>query len=459
MNRVMSRAKILLVPVMILALGISIFLGDYFLNSKNWVYSAGSPHIYNPENNESKNIGCGLICDRDGNLLVDLTGDRIYADIPALRMATVHWLGDRSGNVSAPALSKYAKEIAGFNPVSGVYDYDGVGGEVQLTLSSKLQMAALEAMGEYKGTFAMINYKTGEILCAVSTPTFDPDNVPDIEGDTTGKYGAAYFNRFTRFTYAPGSIFKIVTMIAALESIPDLQEQTFTCTGEVEYGIDKVTCEKIHGDQNVREAFMNSCNCAFAKISEQIGGKRLARYAKELGLLDSLTFDGIETPVGNIDSADQADVLVAWSAIGQHKDLINPATFLSLVGSIANEGARPNMHIVENIKINGVTTYQVSDDTPKQLISPETAKLVSELMRYNVENYYGDEEFAGFTVCAKSGTAEVGGDKKPNAMFTGFVTDEELPIAFIVAIENGGYGRLTCIPVLEKVLMVCREGM
>lgn len=459
MNRVMSRAKILLIPVMILALGISIFLGDYFLNSRKWVYTPGSPHIYNPENNESKNIGCGLICDRDGNLLLDLTGERTYVDIPALRMANVHWVGDRSGNVSAPALSKYAKEIAGFNPISGVYDYDGVGGEVQLTLSSKLQMAALEAMGEYKGTFAMINYKTGEILCAVSTPTFDPDNVPDIEGDTTGKYDAAYFNRFTRFTYAPGSIFKIVTMIAALDCIEGIEQQMFTCTGEVEYGIDKVTCERIHGEQNIQDAFMNSCNCAFAKLSEQIGGKRLARYAKELGLLDPLTFDGIETAAGNIESADQADVLVAWSAIGQHKDLINPANFLSLVATVANGGIRPNMHLVETIKTNGTTTYQAQTGEAGQLISPEVTKRLGELMRYNVTNYYGDEKFAGFGVCAKSGTAEVGGDKKPNAMFTGFVTDEELPIAFMVTIENGGYGRLTCIPVLEKVLQVCRDGM
>ena len=59
------------------------------------------------------------------------------------------------------------------------------------------------------------------------------------------------------------------------------------------------------------------------------------------------------------------------------------------------------------------------------------------------------------SVCAKSGTAEVGGDQKPNAMFTGFVIDEGYPLAFIVTIENGGYGRLTCVPVLENVLAAC----
>ncbi len=454
MNRVMSRAKILLILVLALSFGIVVFLGDYLANSKKWVLSAGSPHIYNADN-----IGCGQIADRDGNLLLDLTGGRAYSNVPSVRKATIHWLGDRQGNISAPALAHYAEEIAGFDPFSGVYAYGGVGGQVHLTLSGKLQAAALEAMGDYKGTLAIYNYKTGEILCAVTTPTYDPDDVPDIAGDTTGAYKGAYVNRFTQSTYTPGSIFKIVTMIAALESLEDIEELEFTCTGEVKYGVDKVTCEKVHGKQDVREAFKNSCNCAFAKLSERIGGKRLARFAQELGVLDSLSFDGITTASGNIDSADKADVLVAWSAIGQHKDLVNPASFLTLVSAIANDGVAQAPHLVEKIQAGTSVTYQAEHDNTKRIMSSETAAAMRALMRNNVESYYGDENFAGFTVCAKSGTAEVGGDQKPNAMFTGFIADEEFPLAFIVTIENGGYGRLVCVPVLEKVLNACREAL
>ena len=443
-----------MILVLVLSLGVSFFLGEYLLNSRKWVLSAGSPHIYNAEN-----IGCGQIADRDGNLLLDLTGSRTYANLPSLRKSTLHWLGDRQGNISAPALSYYAKEIAGFDPLSGLYAYGGVGGQVQLTLSAKLQMAALEAMGEYKGTLAIMNYRTGELLCAVTTPTYDPDDVPDIANDTTGAFKGVYLNRFTQSTYTPGSIFKIVTMIAALECIEDIENQTFACTGELQYGVDKVTCEKIHGTQNIRDAFKNSCNCAFAKVSEQIGGKRLARYAKQLGVLDSLQFDGIKTAAGNIDSADQADVLVAWSAIGQHKDQINPASFLSLVSAVANGGIGQKMYLVDHIQTGLSTTYEAKVSSTQRLMSSQTAQTLRELMRNNVENYYGDEHFAGFTVCAKSGTAEVGGDLKPNSMFTGFVMDEQYPLAFIVTIENGGYGRLTCVPVLQKVLAACRDAL
>ncbi len=452
MNRVMGRARILWVLVFALTIGSVFFVGEYLFTAHRWIHSPGSPHVYN-----AGNIGCGSIGDRDGNLLLDLTGNRTYAPNVLLRCSTMHWLGDREGNISAPAISHYAMDIAGFDPIGGVYAYGGVGGQVQLTLSAKLQMTALEAMGDYKGTLAIYNYETGEILCAVTTPTYDPDNVPDILGDTTGAYQGVYLNRFTQSAYTPGSIFKIFTTAVALETVPGITEQTFICEGIVEYGVDAVTCEESHGTQTFKETFKNSCNCAFAKIAEQIGGARLERYARQYGLLEGVTFDGITTASGNMDAADRADVLVAWSAIGQHKDLINPATYLAFVSAVANDGVAKSPYLVERIQVGGITTYQADSRDFQRLMSTETAAVLRDLMRNNVESYYGDENFAGFTVCAKSGTAEVGGNKKPNAMFTGFVVDEGYPLAFIVAIEDGGYGRPVCIPVLQKVLEACRE--
>lgn len=453
MNRIMGRAKILMVLILVLSLGMTFFLGEYLVQSGKWVHSAGSPHLYN-----AGNIGCGMIADRENNLLLDLTDGRTYAPDSLLRQSTMHWLGDRQGNISAPALSHYAKEIAGFDPLSGVYAYGGTGGKVTLTLSARLLMAALDAMGDYRGTLAIYNYQTGEILCAVTTPTYDPDDAPDISEDEAGLYQGVYVNRFTQSTYTPGSIYKIVTAAAALECVPGIESQQFTCNGSVKYGNDVVTCEKTHGTQSFQDAFKNSCNCAFAKISEQIGGARLAWYANQFGLLDSLEFDGIATAKGTIESENAADVLVAWSAIGQHKDLVNPASFLAFVGAVANDGVMKQTHLVASIDVGVKNTYHADDEKypDKRIMSTETAKTLQEMMRNNVQNYYGDENFAGFTACAKSGTAEVGGDKKPNAMFSGFLLDEDYPLAFIVAIEEGGYGRPTCVPVLQKVLEACK---
>lgn len=454
MNRIMGRARLLLVLVLILALGTSFFVGEYFVGSGKWILFSGSPHVYN-----AGNIGCGVIADREGVLLLDLRNNRTYAQNETLRSATLHWLGDRKGSISAPALSHYAPEMIGFDPIGGVYAYGGVGGQATMTLSATVQMAALEAMGDYKGTVAVYNYKTGEILCAVTTPTYDPDNIPDFAADLDGAYSGVYVNRFVQSTYTPGSIFKIVTVAAALESMPEIRNQSFTCTGIVEYGVDTVTCEQAHGTLTFQEAFAKSCNCSFAQIAGILGEDVLQRYVSQFGITESLSFDGITTASGNVDLTGAAPVQLAWSAIGQHKDLINPCRYMSFIGAIAAGGTGVKPHLISQIKVGSGVTYQAKPQPNGRIMSSETAAILQEYLRNNVENYYGDDSFPGLTVCAKSGTAEVGGEKKPNAMFTGFVADEEYPFAFIAAIEDGGYGRPVCVPILSKVLTACKEAI
>ena len=89
----------------------------------------------------------------------------------------------------------------------------------------------------------------------------------------------------------------------------------------------------------------------------------------------------------------------------------------------------------------------------------ETAAVLREFMRNNIVNQYGEEQFHGLTVCAKTGTGQVDGGKKPNATFTGFVTDEEYPLAFVVFVEDGGYGKQVCIPIISAVLEACMAVM
>ena len=92
-------------------------------------------------------------------------------------------------------------------------------------------------------------------------------------------------------------------------------------------------------------------------------------------------------------------------------------------------------------------------------MSKEAASQLQYYLRNNVQSKYGDWNFPGMTVCAKSGTSQLGGDQVSNAMFSGFVANEEYPLAFIVVVENGGYGSSTCVPILSKVLSVCKRVM
>ena len=454
MNRVASRSAIAVLLALVLVAGLGFLGAEYVTNAADWVMFPGSPHVYS-----GGNIGCGVVVDREGVLLLDMNGGRAYADSAALRKSTVHWLGDRYGSINAPALPSHAAELAGYDLLNGVYAYGDAGGTAKLTLSSQVQMAALEAMEGRKGTVAVYNYRTGAILCAVTTPNYDPDNVPDVENDESGQYEGIYVNRFTQSVYTPGSIFKIVTLAAALEEFPDAQDMRFSCSGNVHLDGGEITCEGVHGDQSLKEAFRNSCNCAFAELAVQIGAEKMEQYVSAFGLVDTLNFDGIETTPGNYEAVDAAQIDVGWSGVGQYNDLVNPCAFLSFLGAVANGGEGTLPYVVENILVGNTRTYTAKTREGETAISSDTARIVTEYMRNNVENKYGDEYFPGLAVCAKTGTAEVGGGKKPNAMLAGFVADGNYPLAFIVCVEDGGYGAQVCLPIASQVLSSCVEAL
>jgi len=454
MNRVASRAGITVLIALLLIAGMGFFVAEYTTNAGDWVTFPGSPHVYT-----GGNIGCGTVVDRDGIPLLFLDDGRTYSTDTALRAATVHWLGDRHGSISAPALTSHAAELTGYDLVNGVYAYGDASGTATLTLSAEVQLAAQAAMGSYKGTVAVYNYQTGELLCAVTTPNYDPDNVPDAEKDPGGAYEGMYVNRFTQSAYIPGSIYKIVTLAAALEELPNVRQMTYYCSGELELDGGRITCEHAHGNQDLKSAFCNSCNCAFAYLALEIGPQKMEAYAAQFGVTQQLTFDGIETAEGNYLAIDQTEADIGWSGAGQHNDQVNPCTFLTFVGAVANGGKGAEPYLVKQVKVGMETTYRARTQMGKTVVSAETAETMAEYMRNNVQSKYGDGNFPGLSVCAKTGTAEVGGDKKPNAMLAGFVADDAYPLAFIVCVEDGGYGAQICLPIASKVLTACVENM
>ena len=445
MNRIAMRTVTIWVLVGLLLGGMGFFLVEYFLYGDQWVMTQGNPHVYS-----GGNIDTGVITDREGTLLLDTSENRTYGKTKELRSSMLHWLGDRYGKISAPAVTAYAEEMAGYSSMTGLYSYSGTG-KATLTISAELQTAALKAMDDYKGTVAIYNYKTGEILCAVTTPTYDPDNVPeDMEEDSA--FEGVYMNRFTQSSYIPGSIFKTVTTAAALEEIEDIREQTFTCTGRHEYGDKAVTCEKKHGKLDFDSALAQSCNCAFAQIMDQLGADKLEEYVHRYNITEPVNFDGITTASGNFDVTNTDGLQAAWSGIGQYLDTVNPCRFLTYMGTIANDGVEITPHLVKKVSSGSSVTYEAEPHIGERIMPKETAKELQRMMRNNVIEKYGVENFPDLTVCAKSGTAQVGGEKKSNAMFAGFITDEEYPLAFIVAVEDAGYGRQICIPILAEIL-------
>jgi len=454
MNRVARRSTIALLLAVILVGGMLFFVGEFFLKADDWSVFPGNPHVYS-----GNNIDCGKVLDTDGQLILDSRDGRVYAEDYATRLAMLHWVGDRFGYISAPAVSEYSEEMAGYDLLNGLYSYSGTGGEARMTLSAQVQKTALDAMGGYKGTIAVYNYKTGEIICAVSTPTYDPDNVPDIKGDTSGRYEGVYLNRFSQVSYVPGSIFKIITTAAALELDQGCLDMRFTCEGSYAVEGDRVTCEHSHGTIDLKTALAKSCNCYFAQLVLYLGSDTLEKYVDQFQVTEPVFFDGITTASGTFDLSDAARLEIAWSGIGQYTDLINPCRFMTVMGAIAGGGEGAMPHVVSSVT-NGLTgNYKAKTETTGRIMSADTARILTELMRNNVTNIYGDSYFPGLNVCAKSGTAQLGGGLQPNATFAGFVSDEEYPLAFVVVVENGGSGSEVCVPILSKVLCASKEWM
>ncbi len=450
MKKVSNRAAAILVLLGIMLTGVVVFVGIYFVKSGDWIVFSGNPYTYT-----SGTMSAGRLTDRSGTLLLDCTGGRTYAEDAALRKATLHLFGDRDGYIAAPLLNHYASKLAGFNPIDGVYALTSAVPTAELTISAQAQTAALQALGSYSGTIGVYNYKTGEILCCVSTPTYDPDNVPDIAQDTTGQYDGVYVNRFFHATFTPGSIFKLVTAAAALEKLDDVQVREFTCEGKKIIDGSELICNNVHGNLDFSSALAKSCNIAFGELAIELGAKTLRDYADRFGLLDSFDVDGIATLPGQFDAVGTQDINVAWAGVGQSTDLINACSFLRFVGAIAGGGEAAEPYLVNKIQTGTQSTYQAKTKSTGKLMAGLTAQQLQQMMVHNVETVYGTEYFGALTVGAKSGTAEVGEGIKPNATFAGFVDDEQYPLAFIVIVQDAGSGSSVCTTMAASVLKAC----
>lgn len=447
MKQVKFRSVLLLLLIVLLGLGLALFCLRYTFRGEAWASFSANGHAYT-----DGVVRTGQVLDRNGTALYDGPSG-VYHEDSALRQATLHAVGDQLGNISTSALEAFQSRLIGFDPLTGTLSG---GHKVYLTIDADLSRTAWEALDGRKGVAAVYNYQTGDILCMVSNPSFDPADPPEISDDDSD-YEGVYLNRLLSGLYTPGSVFKVVTTAAALDCVPDILDKTFTCYGAYEYGTEKVTCEKAHGTLTLKTALANSCNCAFAQIAELVGKKNMVKYVKQFGVTDSLSFDGVTTAEGNYDISNTAPVSFAWSCIGQHTDLINPARYMTFMGAIAGGGAGAEPYLVSEVRSGEELTYEAKTKTTGRIMSQDVADQVKAYMRNNVQSVYGDWNFNGMNVCAKSGTSQLGGGQKSNAMFAGFVEDEQYPLAFIVVVENGGYGSATCVPVLSKVLAACKS--
>lgn len=449
MRKIEKRAVLCLIIALALIAGLGLFCFRFVKNASDWAAYPYNRHMYS----NSGQLLSGTILDRDGDVLTEVKdGERVYYPDATVRRATVHAVGDGSGYIGTGALTAFADRLSGYNLITGGYSPLGSGRNLTLTLDAYLNVTAYNAMDGRQGTVGVYNYKTGDILCMVSTPSFDPENPPDASSAEDG----IYLNRFLSSAQVPGSIFKTVTLTAALENLPDLKDRTFTCTGETTVGGTVITCPKPHGKMDIESAFANSCNGVFGALAAELGGDTMTKYVEQAGLTRRMSVDGIMTAAGHYDVSEADKGQIGWSGVGQYTDTVNPCNMMAYMGAIANGGTAAVPRLILDITTpSGIpTSWQRTEETDT-LVQASTASQVKEMMKNNVVQTYGTDRFRGLDIGAKSGTAEVGGDKRPNAWFAGFLDDPEHPYAFIVLVENGGGGASVAGEIAATVLQAC----
>ncbi len=482
--------------VFIVALALFALLGGYFVYALNTYGMRWQTNPYNVRVQSQKNsVIAGDIKDRNGAILVtsDDEGNRVYADSKTLRKALAHVTGDNFGLTGTGAESFFANYLLGMD--AGLFEIIGNtfsgakqrGSDVVLTVDAELTKYAYGLLSDYSGgAIVLMNYKTGEILLMTSAPSFDPttadEYLPDKDGNVKEDDGALV-NRATAGKYTPGSVFKIVTAAAAIRYIPNAMELDIECGGPLAFDQEtgafleqvKTTPEQdkenrtnpdfvpeylylrdyqssYHDTLTLKQAFAKSCNVSFARLSLLLGGDKINSMARAFGIGEEFTFSDVALYTSSYQKGSNP-YETAWSAVGQHKDVMTPLNLCMISASIANEGVMMEPKLMKRgVNSANYITHALQTNAYSSPLSSLEAQTMRELMEAVVENGTGTAAaISGYTVGGKTGTAQTG-KEEDDAWFTGYVYDDDHPYAIAVIIEEGGSGGKVAAPIARKVL-------
>lgn len=348
---------------------------------------------------------------------------------------------------------------------------------IQSIVEKYLSKAVEENIAEY-GSIVIMRPSTGEVLAMANYPTFDPNDpftpntqeLKDKWDDMTVTQRSEELNKMWRNkaisdTQEPGSTFKLITSVAALEeNVVNIDDKTFYCAGYVKVGIWDIKCWRYynpHGSESLREGIMNSCNPVFMQVSQRMGIAAFMKYIRAFNL-DSKT--GIDLPgeaTGIMhDEKSMSDVDLATSSFGQTIQITSIQTAVNYC-AVANGGYLVQPYIVREIK-SGSGNYdeQIESKVLKQIMSETTA---SEIMSALVDTVnYGTAKSAkisDYQIAGKTATGENGrGDNtKYLAGFVGIgpASNPEIVVVMNLYDPKGpsGHGGATlCGPVVGSII-------
>lgn len=330
------------------------------------------------------------------------------------------------------------------------------GNDLILTIDSRLQRKAKEALGSRRGSVIALNPRTGAVRALVSFPTFDPNRIDRAWSSLSKSNDNPLVNRATQGLYPPGSTFKMVTLAAALDAGLMRTSDVFSGPQQLQVYGGRVTN---YGKQNfaqltLEEAFARSVNTVFAQVGLKLGGTRLVSYSERFGLNRRLPSE-IEVKRSSIPPPEAMDKLeVAWTSVGQGRLSVTPLQMALVGAGIANNGLIMRPYLVKEIRSpRGKLLKEQGSRVWRRAITPAVSKEVTRLMVGVVASGTGRAaSLPGVVVAGKTGTAEIAKKKKTHAWFVGFAPAENPQLVVAVIIEGGGTGGRAAAPIAKEVL-------
>jgi len=449
-------------------------------------------------------------------LIVDVRPRRAY-DYGDLASHLIGYLGEVDENELKQAkeapyrmgalIGKYGIECRWENDLRGVdggrqIEVDALGREIRplgivepfpgnnlfLTIDLDVQKTAEEAYQDKNGALIAMDPKTGRLLAMVSKPSFPPDifarNIlPEEWKSLLENPHHPLQNKGIQGQYPAGSVFKIITAIAGLESGLITPSTQFTCTGAFPFGNRDFRCWKEggHGTISLHRAIVESCDIYFYQVGLKVGVDLIARYAHEFGLGKVIGISLPHEKSGTVPSSawKKKRFGVPWYSgetlsfsVGQGYLNATPLQLLMLISGVANGGKLYLPQVVE--RVENIYGNKLKEYPPVELgranVSEKTFQIVQEALRGAVNDPHG----TGWTcalkdvkVAGKTGTAQVvrmpenfkKGDMnrmplkfRDHAWFVAYAPFEDPKIAIAVLVEHGGFGASAAAPIAKKVV-------
>lgn len=423
---------------------IILYLGRFILTSRDTINSTYNPRL----NMTDTKIKRGNIYDANGNIIAESILEKgVYKrNYPegSLFAHTAGFIGDTKGGAEAKFnfnLQNLDFEVAQ-RIINLVNDTPLEGDSIYLTLDTDLQKLVKNALGETKGGVVVMEPKTGKVLSMVSYPDYNPNTIYEnwdkLIGDNDN---SPLINRTAQGLYPPGSIFKIITASAAMDSIPDINDFHYECKGSATFGESTIRCYDsiAHGTVDLAQALKVSCNTFFSQISTEMGPLILRQYAEkaEFNKRYSFELEHVSSKFSLDEQSGEGELI--QTAIGQGKTLVTPLHMAMLISSVANEGKMMEPYICQSIESKwGREKQRTLPKIRTQVFEREKALELTEMLTAVVDSGTGKgARIEGLKIAGKTGTAEVS-TGEAHGWFIAFAPAEDPKIAVAVVTENTG---------------------